>query len=200
MREIIATKRNDRIHAIISVYQNLVILINFFVNETFALNSESPNAACLNNLFALTGTTNLRELSDKYDAADQQLMVANLWDYTDPTLLPNQIRRLLEQLDTTALNHDDKYWRNEMLWFWYHHAVSCALFKHDDIVAARFFSSEALKRQPDSHPNKITQLLYLLAHNQINAALTWLNAIEDEEERRSGEEIFSAYAKKIIKK
>lgn len=132
----------------------------------------------IQDVCALVGVDNIDALRRAYEEVDKQ----RNWDYNDPTLLTNQIKIALEQVDPDTLGEYERGWRREILWFWYHHAISHAIWVTKDRIAARRYAAMALLRQGGDHPNKITRLLYLLVHDRLQEALIWASWIEDEVE------------------
>ena len=131
------------------------------------------------------GATTPLEFHHKYVALDQKLMKNNRWDYTDQSLVVNQIKVRLEQLPDLILNDEEKAWRCEILWFWYHHAIGCAIWKKRDLRQARIFVQRALFYQGDKHPNQITKLFDLLLNDRFDKAKAWANAIVDPVEHQT---------------
>ena len=72
------------------------------------------------------------------------------------------MKDILESLDPVGLTTDEKEWRQEILWYWYHHAISCAIAGYQDKAAAQMYAAKALEFQSEGHPNQITRLLYSL--------------------------------------
>lgn len=112
--------------------------------------------------YDLLGASTPLELNQKYVQIDQVLFKSGEWNYNNPALLTNQVKSILERVDTNSLTADELEWRQEILWFWYHHAISCARWKGDK-EAALHFSEVALELQTDEHPNQITKLLYFFS-------------------------------------
>ncbi|MCX6789987.1 MAG: hypothetical protein NTV60_00475, partial [Candidatus Kaiserbacteria bacterium] len=80
-------------------------------------------------------------------------------------------------------------------WFWYHHAISCAIWRHKDQHAAQEYSAHALEFQSDEHPNQITRLLYFLTRDQINDAETWATGIHQDPEKSTAMDVIDSYKK-----
>lgn len=105
-------------------------------------------------------------------------MNANAWDYQDRAQPLNQATPWLLAVDQKLLRPDDAYLVREMLWMWYHHAVSCALFRHFDKAAAKMFVREAMSHQNIDCPNRITMLFYiLLIDDDVDAARRWIDGM-----------------------
>jgi len=135
------------------------------------------------------------ELSRRYTKEDQKLIKSGVWDYENSELIINQIKDLLLIVDSSSLNEEEACWRNEILWFWYHHAISCAIHKKDK-TAAQFFAETALLIQDNNHPNMITKLLYLLVHDDVEEAEKWITSIREEPEKTTACELLEDYRKK----
>jgi hypothetical protein len=144
--------------------------------------------------FELLGVTNFKDLSIAYSAADQELMKKGIW-YHKGNSVPNLVKTLIENIDPEELDEKDKQWWREIMWFWYHHAISSALRMSGDRMIAQIlaqtFATRALEFQDADHPNKITRLLYLLVHGQVREAEEWWGRYpsKDEVEHETGLEL-----------
>jgi hypothetical protein len=153
----------------------------------------SPKSSPLRDVYAFLGAATPLELSQKYAEIDQRLMSEHAWDYGDSELATNKVRLALESVDIKGLTDDEKEWRNDVLWFWYHHAISCAIGRYKDKEAAQRYAEKALEYQSADHPNKITKLLYYLVHDNPEEAESWLIGIHDDVERETGTYLIQAY-------
>jgi hypothetical protein len=88
-------------------------------------------------------------------------------------------------VDPNTLTEEEKDWRQEILWFWYHHAISCAIWKKDKAKAIEY-SEKALSLQDENHPNKITKVLNLLVNDKIVAAEEFVKTIDAEKDSAEG--------------
>lgn len=136
------------------------------------------------------------ELSNRYSAEDQKLMQSEAWDYENEELLINKVKNILESADVSQMTEEERDWRNEILWFWYHHAISCAIWRYKDKEAAQKYVAVALEHQGSSHPNKITRLLDLLIHDKLPEAEQWAEGIEDEVEKETAQYLLKKYREK----
>jgi len=134
-------------------------------------------------------------LSNLYSEEDQKLMVTQAWDYDNPELVTNKIKEILESVDVSKLSEEEKEWRNEILWFWYHHAISCAIWRYKDQRAAQEYSARALEFQSAGHPNQITKLFYFLTRDQLSEAEAWAQEIHEEPEKSTAADILDWYKK-----
>ena len=148
----------------------------------------------LQQAYSLAGVTSMKELSSAYDREDQNLYKAGEWDYDNPDLLTNKIKHILESINPNSLTPDEMHWQQEILWFWYHHAISVAIWKYKDKRAAQKYAAKALRDQPAGHPNQITKLLYLLVYDRQDEAKKWAKTISDDVERTSAVHLLSDYA------
>lgn len=155
-------------------------------------NFEQHGNSPLSEIYKILGATTPLEASNLYTEEDQKLMLSDQWDYDDPELVTNKIKSLLEEVDESSLSEDESHWRNEMLWFWYHHAISCAIGKNDQ-TAAQKYADKALELQPEDHPNKITKLLSLLVHDRLKEAEAWADSIHEEPEKSTAQLQISIY-------
>jgi hypothetical protein len=155
-------------------------------------NKEGAATSPLKEAYLLLGAKTPLELSDLYSAEDQKLMKAGAWDYDNPNLIVNKVKTNLEFTDLATLSEEEKEWRKEILWFWYHHAISCAIWRYKDKQAAQAYSARALELQSDDHPNQITRLLYLLVRDQLPEAEAWAMTV-NEEEKDTAESLIKQY-------
>lgn len=123
------------------------------------------------------------ELSNKYDEEDQKLMRSSSWDYNNPVLVVNKVKDILEGVNPQELTEDEREWMQEILWFWYHHAISCAIWRYKDKEKAKTYAKKALELQSEDHPNKITKLLSLLLEDKLEEARKWAETITEEPEK-----------------
>lgn len=124
---------------------------------------------------------NTSELSYKYLEQDQKIITSRITNYHDQKLITNKIRKILESIDARRLSKDEQHERRLILWLWYHHAISYAVWGYKDKRCAQTYSSLALKYQPKNHQNKITRLLYLLVRDRYPAAKKWATVIKGSE-------------------
>lgn len=126
----------------------------------------------LKEAYILLGATTPLALSQKYTDEDQQLMKSHSWDYNNPDLIVNRVKELLEKVNPDSLSQEEKDWWNEILWFWHHHAISCAIGKYRDFEKAKEYSKKALyyKSFDKNHPNKITDIFDLLLNSKLQEA------------------------------
>lgn len=151
--------------------------------------------SALKEAYILLDAKSPMELSNLYSEEDQKLMGTQTWDYGNSELVTNKIKEILERTDISALSEEEKEWRNEILWFWYHHAISCAIWRYKDQHAAQEYSARALELQSDEHPNQITRLLYFLTRDQLNEAETWATEIREEPEKSTAADVIDWYKK-----
>ncbi|HEY4498531.1 MAG TPA: hypothetical protein VJH94_00535 [Candidatus Paceibacterota bacterium] len=153
----------------------------------------------LKEAYLLLNVTEPEELSVRYTQEDQKLMKSNAWDYKNPALITNKINVILEGINPTLLSADERYWRQNILWFWNHHAISCAIWRYKDKGEAAEYSEKALSYQPPGHPNKITRLLYLLIRDQLTEAEKWSRTIVSEPEKTTALHLLSEYQRGFFK-
>ncbi|KKU81072.1 MAG: hypothetical protein UY07_C0026G0001 [Parcubacteria group bacterium GW2011_GWA1_47_8] len=138
----------------------------------------------LKDVYLYFGAKDPGELKTVYMNADQELMRSAQWDYKDNNLLTNQIKEMVEKVGVCNIRDTkEKKWIQSILWMWYHHAISCALWKYGDKKTAQKYSKIALALQPIDHPNKITRLLYFLVRDDIKSAEQWAKTIHGEPEK-----------------
>lgn len=147
----------------------------------------------MNEAYVLLEAQTPLELSNLYDEQDQKLMKAGQWDYENLELITNRIKTILESCSVQGLTEEEQSWRQEILWFWYHHAISSAMWTHKDREKAKYFASKALEYQTEDHPNKITRLLYLLANGQVEEAKKFAEEITEEPEKTTATGVINDY-------
>ena len=123
------------------------------------------------------------ELSNNYSAKDQEQMRSGSWDYSNRESIVNKVKDILESADFSTLSNEEKEWAQEILWFWYHHAISCAIWRYKDKNAAQLYADKALEYQPTDHPNSISKLLYYLVNDRFEDAEKLANQITQEPEK-----------------
>ena len=98
------------------------------------------------------GASDMRDLHLRIYMDEDQMRMKNLaWDYKDASSLVNRIYLDCKNLDESKLDESDSMWLRETLYFWNHHAVSCALGRYKDYKAAREFVDAALFYQDKDH-------------------------------------------------
>jgi hypothetical protein len=146
-------------------------------------------------IFSLLGVSDFLALSRAYTAEDQRLFKSGTWDPGDSGLLTNQVKVLLEVLNPEELNEEDREWRQEILWFWYHHAVSYAIFKAKSRDQAKLYANRALVLQEGrNHPNQMTRLLWFLIHDRLTDARKWFARLPpNHDEHATGMHLIEEY-------
>lgn len=160
------------------------------LNAIKAFDVEKSPAA---EAYRLLGARSPVDLSHLYTIEDQKLIRAHSWDYANEDLVVNKVKNILELLDPATLTAEESEWRQEILWFWYHHAISCAIGRYKDRDAAQRYSARALEYQSTDHPNKITRLLYFLVNDRVQDAERWGEKIDKEPERGTATELIQEY-------
>jgi hypothetical protein len=158
--------------------------------ESFTI-EKSP----LKEAYILLNAKSPLELNNLYSEEDQKLIKTHMWDYDNPDLITNKIKEILERVDVSALSEEEQEWRNEILWFWNHHAISCAIWRYKDQRAAQEYSERALEFQSTEHPNQITRLFYFLTRDQLDEAEKWVREIHEEPEKSTAADLISWYKK-----
>jgi len=143
--------------------------------------------------YVLLGAKTPLELSNLYADEDQKLFKPYTWDYNNPELLVNKIKNILESIDLEKLEQEERSRIKETLWFWYHHATSCAFELYKDKQKAKEYSEIALSYQAEDNTNKITRLLNLISEGKYVEARSWVSKIEHEDERATALELLEDY-------
>lgn len=109
-------------------------------------------------------------------------MIAGTWDYEDSSQFTNKVKDAILEADMAQLAQNEVNDCRYVLWLWYHHAITCALWKRHDKQKARLFSERAMMYMSDDNPNRITKLLYLLTHDRLDEAQQWIDLIAEDQE------------------
>jgi hypothetical protein len=127
---------------------------------------------------------------------DQERMKSKVWDYKNTTSLDTRIVRDLERVTRSDLTEDERWRVEQMIWMWYHHAVSCAIYKYRDREAALCFVHKALEHQSriPNHPNKITSLFLFLLNGKLKKARESMKRMS-RIERNTAQDIISEWEK-----
>ncbi len=157
---------------------------------------KEATAEKVHEAFDLLHVDNFFALSRAYTREDQKLMKKGKWDASRPSLLTNKVKSILEKIDPHDLSNDDRQWHAEIMWFWYHHAISFAIWKAKDRIAAKEYAQKALDWQGDNHPNRLTKLLWFLVHDELGKAKKWMKVRPDHAdkvEHKNGLELIAQY-------
>jgi hypothetical protein len=137
--------------------------------------------------------TSMKDLHLRIYMSDDQIRMKNgTWDYGAPSVCTTVYTDVLK-LDENELSEEDREWRRETLYFWNHHAVSCAIWRYRDLEAARRYVTTALSYQDSKHPNHITKLFMLLLEHKEKEAMEWVESIPDEVEKETARDICTSY-------
>lgn len=131
-----------------------------------------------------------KDLHDKYVKVEQILFKSHEWDYDNAHQIQNKVKNILESLGEEGLTEDEKEWRDEILWFWYHHAISCSDWKRDK-EKMKEYSAKALEYQ--DNPNILTRTMYLLSHDKIDLAQDWVKSQDGDLDVGTAEEMINNY-------
>lgn len=127
-----------------------------------------------------------------YMLDDQEHMKSLTWDYATPSIT-NSIYNDCLKIETGELSEEDEMWLRETLYFWNHHAISCAIWRHKDLEAALRYSVAALGYQDSDHPNHVTRLFKLLLEKKEKEAAELVEIIPDDGERETARDILESY-------
>jgi len=166
-------------------------MVEFFKNNNEIGNSKKDNA--FGELYSLFNVKNPDDLYDLYFEEDQKLMNSYSWDYENNDLIVNRIKNIIETTEENKLTKKEKDTKELILWFWYHHATSCALFQKKDKEKAKLYSTKALEHVNNDNPNKITKLLYFLANDDLTEASKWADDIENSTEKQTALNLIKEY-------
>ena len=155
----------------------------------------TQTSALVQEAFSILGVTNFFDLSRAYTREDQKLFVPGMkdWNPRNPDLLINRIKSIMEKIDPNELDEEDAMWRTEILWFWYHHGISWAIWKDKDKVIAQVYADEALVLQGKNPTNRITKLLWFLVHDKLTEGRKWLEEKPDDPDHQTGLELIHEF-------
>ena len=162
------------------------------VDDTENISPRNP----LRNVYAILNVSDAEEMHTAYTREDQRLMTSGEWDYNDPTLLINQVKEMLEATNPGLLTEHERTWREHTLWFWYHHAVSCAVERYKDRDTAKRYALKALEYHGADNPNRVTRLLYLLVDDDVASAERWVAEMAGNPDERTAIELLDEYKKR----
>ena len=128
------------------------------------------NEELIRQAYRLFGVSDPLGFQRAYTSHDQTLMKSRQWSAYNPELIINRAKVILEQMDFDTLGEQEKLWFTEVLWFWYHHAISSEVLRS----RAREYADKALSLMDDEHPNRITRLLWYLTRDDVDGAKAWL--------------------------
>ncbi len=154
--------------------------------------SFNPETSPLREAYSLLGATTPLELSQKYTEAENPSFIDKTWDYNDPEQIQNKVKNILENTDESRLTEEEIEWREEILWFWYHHAMSCANWKQD-AEKRKEFADMAMKYEKPY--NILTRLMYFLAHGKVKEAEEWIESKSGDADQETGTEFIESYKK-----
>lgn len=155
----------------------------------------NPKTSPLAEAYELLDASNPLDLNLKYVEVEQVHFKDGTWDYDDETLLFNKVKNCIEVVGLENLRGEEEEWAREILWFWYHHAISYAFSK--DRKQAQLFAERALQLQDENHPNQITRLLYYLVHNDVEGAESWWSVMNENEDKQVARELIDEYKNKF---
>ncbi len=165
------------------------------MNNKFTLENSFHKKSLLQEAYDLLGVNTPLELLNLYTIEDQKLMESGEWDYSNPDLLINKIKNILEKVALEDLSMEEKEWRNEILWFWYHHAIGCAIWRYKDREKAKEYTNKALGFQNHNNSNQITKLFLLLLNNEFEEAQSWINTMNSSTEKETGLYLLEGFKK-----
>lgn len=103
-----------------------------------------PKLSPLSDAYESLGATSPIDLHKKYVENDQIYFKSSKWDYNNPDLLFNKVKVLIESVGLENLKGEEEMWVREILWFWYHHAISAARIMYPNQELAQAFARKAL--------------------------------------------------------
>ena len=138
------------------------------------------------------------ELSKLNLKHDQKAIKEANFDESDPHLLNNKIKEKLQKVNLNILDKHERKVVQNILWLWYHHATTVAIWGKNNLPRARELCRTALKYQYATHPNKITPMIYMLLDGKIDDARKWNEAEVKEVEKEYALHLLDEYKKGIF--
>ena len=129
------------------------------------------------NLGGANEHQDFRNLSLAYTREDQKLMKSGEWDACNPVLITNRVKTLLEQIDQNYLSESDREWWSEILWFWYHHAVSYAIWRARDRALAQAYSEYERGEFFNNRTREILRGLFIERVNYCRTSQTFATTL-----------------------
>ena len=126
---------------------------------------------------------------------DQRAIKEGLFDENDPDLLNNRIKDRLLKLDLETLEKQEKQVVQDILWLWYHHATTVAIWRDKDLPKARDLCKRATEYLYPEHPNRITPMIQMLLHGKIEEAKKWNTDEVNEVEKEYADHLLNEYEK-----
>lgn len=146
--------------------------------------------------FKVKDVYELNKLNLKHD---QKAIKEGFFNEKDPNLLNNRIKEKLLKLNLRELEKQEKELVQSILWLWYHHATTIAIWKDKDLSKAKKLCKKAMKYLYPNHPNKITPMIEMLLHGKIEEAKKWNKEEVNEAEKEYANHLLSEYKKGTFK-
>lgn len=147
----------------------------------------------IKEIYDILGVNNPKDIYFAYFKEDQNLMDKKDWDYNNSDLLINKVKQILDSIDDKELSGDEIIYKKKVLWLWYHHAISCAVWRYKDKIKAIEYSEKALGLQDENHQNQITRLLNFLVKDELEEAEKFVDIISDEVEKDTARYLINQY-------
>ena len=130
----------------------------------------------IRNILKEFNVRDVYDLSELHLAIDQQQIKTDTFKLHSKKNINNRIKNALETLDIRKIkNSDEQEVVKDILWLWYHHACTIAIWKKGDIKAGKRYCKKALSYLYEGHPNKMTWLIMLLLEGKIDEAKKWVS-------------------------
>jgi hypothetical protein len=144
------------------------------------------------------GCSDVYELNALNLSYDQELVRRNAFSLIDKTFTNNQIKEDLLGVDVSYLPEFERRVVQNMLWLWFQHATTVAIWKESNLDLARELCARAVSYLYPTHPNKITYMIDMLLRHDVEGAKKWLGSEVSEVEREYGEYLLKEYEKGVF--
>jgi hypothetical protein len=155
--------------------------------------------AALNRICLKFKCADVYELNTLNLSSDQDLVRRNAFSLTDKTLINNQIKDDLLTINFQSLPEHEMNVVKNILWLWFQHATTIAIWKERNLDLARELCTKAISYLYPSHPNKITYMIDMLLRDDVVGARRWLVSEVNDVEKEYGEYLLKEYEKGVFR-
>ncbi|MEX0931861.1 MAG: hypothetical protein WDZ88_03880 [Candidatus Paceibacterota bacterium] len=129
---------------------------------------------------------------------EQKAIKEGFFDENNDSLLINQIKNALLEVDIDKLDKHERKAVQNILWMWHHHATTVSIWKKHNLNHARELCKKALQYLYPTHPNKITPMIDMLLHHDIDGAHKWSEVEVGEVEKEYAKHLLDEYKKGVF--
>jgi hypothetical protein len=144
------------------------------------------------------GVADVYELAQLHLKHDQDSVHKEIYDIESTLLIHNKIKEALVSIDLSQLSADERRVIKSILWLWYHHATTIAIWQKGDLPLARKLCDTALSYLYPEHPNRITPMLCMLLHGKIDESRMWVSKEVGANERAYAEYLLLEFERGVF--